>query len=114
MTALLLTVAAGVWLTAAPQLAGYGGSAASVHHVFGPLIASVGCVACSEVVRGLRWANVALAVVLGAASLIPPFAAPIATFVALSTAGVVAALSALAPTPRGRFGGGWSALGNGK
>ena len=53
--------------------------------------------------------NVGLAVVLAALGLIPPFAVPAATLVALPTAVAIATASALAPRGRARLGGGWRA-----
>ena len=106
----LFTLTAGIWLTAAPQVVGYRDPAQSAHHILGPLIATIACISWSEAVRPLRWVNVGLAVVLAALALIPPFAAPAATLVALPTAAAIAALSALAPPGRARFGGGWRAV----
>ena len=56
----LLSVAAGLWLLAAPAVVGYGGVWRTSDRIAGALVVSVGIMAMSGVMRPLRWINVAL------------------------------------------------------
>ena len=56
----LLSVAAGLWLLATPALVGYGGVWRTNDSIVGALVLSVGIMAMSDVLRPLRWINVAL------------------------------------------------------
>ena len=65
-----VTTAIGVWLMAAPAVLSYGPPMAWSDRIVGPLVATVGIVAMSEVMRALRWVNV----VLGLWVLVAPIA----------------------------------------
>ena len=54
MWAQLVAFAAGVWLTAAAQVLGYGGPARPNDHIVGPLAATVALTAAFQVTRGVR------------------------------------------------------------
>lgn len=58
MIAQLSSMLVGLWLMMSPSLLSYGGPAARIDYVIGPLIAAFGCVACWEVTRSVRWLNV--------------------------------------------------------
>ena len=105
----LATAAAGLWLMAAPTVLGYGGFAQSVDRMVGPIAVSVGVVAASGVVRGVRWLGLAL----GLALLIIPWPAGYGTIPlvnSLITGGVVVVLAFVRGAVKDRYGGGWSAL----
>jgi hypothetical protein len=104
------TIAAALWLTIAPQVLGYGEPARSLHHIAGPLLAAIACVACWDVVRALRWLDVALAALVAALSIVPPFLAPAAAVNGLITAALAGTLCFITPAARGNYGGGWRAL----
>lgn len=103
-------VVVGIWLMVAPAVLGYAGSqAGDLHRVVGPVAASLALIAAWEATAGLRWANLALSVVLvGAPLFIHHSPGP----------GLVVVLSGTAlgvATPFGgvrtrRIGGGWAAL----
>jgi hypothetical protein len=104
----LVACALGIWLMAAPAVLGLDGPARVHDRVVGPLIASVGLIAASEVMRALRHANLAA----GAWLLVAPWALG---FGALATANATAVglATMLLARVRGRvvhrFGGGWRA-----
>jgi hypothetical protein len=58
---LLASTAVGLWLLAAPDILGSGGSAADSDRIAGALVAVVAVIAMAEVVRPFRFVNVALA-----------------------------------------------------
>jgi hypothetical protein len=105
----LAVCALGVLLTASPALFGYGGPAATRQQVVGPVLASLACIAASEVTRPLRFANVVLGLWLLAAPWI--LAAPTPALIIASAVGALAiVLSTLGGAVEHRYGGGWSAL----
>jgi hypothetical protein len=99
----------GVALMVAPALFGYGGAAADVQRVIGPVVACLAVVGFWETTRGLRWGVLAA----GAALLV---AAPLAGGGSAALAGGLSAALALLVLPwlgghtEGRYGGGWRAL----
>jgi hypothetical protein len=99
----------GVWLMAAPALLGLGQPATDVLHIIGPIAASVGFVAASEVTRGLRWLNVLTGVALVVTPLALSFA-PTALLVSLCTGLALIGLAFRGGRTATRFGGGWRAL----
>lgn len=105
----LAAAAIGLLLMAAPGVLGYGDLPADLHHVIGPLVASVGIVAASPVLRGLRWVNLLLGMVLVALTA----AVPMPAAAGLTSFASGAALLVLSPW-RGRiptsYGGGWRAV----
>lgn len=109
MIAQLVAAGAGLFVMGAPGVFGYSGTAADLDHIVGPLAVSVGIMAASQILRGLRWSNVPLGLVLlGSLAATPR---PAGGSVAVGVAGVVLVTTAIV---RGRidveFGGGWSAL----
>ncbi|MFC5972284.1 hypothetical protein ACFPYI_13160 [Halomarina salina] len=60
----LLVAVLGLWLMAAPAVLGFGGLAATTHHVVGPVAATVGFLAAWDHLRPLRWVTLPLSVVL--------------------------------------------------
>lgn len=109
MWAQLVAMAAGLWAMAAPGVIGYDDPARSIHHVIGPIVASLACVALWEIARGLRWANLLLGAALLAAPLVQPFetAAALNSFAVGATVGIA---SLIRGQVAGRYGGGWRAL----
>ena len=64
-----------VWLTAAPAFLDFGGVAARHAWILGPIIAAIGWIASSEVMRGLRWVNLPCAVFLAIVAFGPGYPA---------------------------------------
>jgi uncharacterized membrane protein len=64
---LALTILVGAWLMFAPGFFAMAKFAADAHHVLGALIIVVAAIACSEVIRSVRWVNIPLAALLAAA-----------------------------------------------
>lgn len=105
----LAVLLAGLWTMASPDILGYDAPARTIHHVIGPTVASIACVALWEIARGLRWVNVMLGVAMILAPVVQPFATPAA--IASIASGAVVAIASLVRTPiAGRYGGGWRAL----
>lgn len=105
-----VSIAVGVWLTAAPDVLGFADPAASIHHVLGPIAASLATVSLWRVARAALRANL---VVGGLVAVSPIVGADAAAAVANAVACGIG-LSALALVPiRGsdRFAGGWIVLG---
>lgn len=110
MWAGLLCVAIGVWLMVAPAVLRSGGLAATNDRIVGPIVASVAFVALWDVVRPLRWLNVAPALWLLVAPWILGYQDTVSTANSVG-AGLVALASVVVRGPsRGRFGGGWTAV----
>lgn len=104
-----VSAALGLWLMAAPAVLGYGGEASATHRLVGPVVASFAFVAVWSHVRGLRWANLPLGVLL----LVVPWPlgfTPIATVNSLTVGLGLVALAPVRGPIRGRFGGGWAYL----
>lgn len=105
----LLSSALGIWLMAAPAVLGYGGNAAIVDRIVGPLAASAAIIAIAEVTRPVRWANTVLGAWLVAAPWVLGYSG-----VATSNSAIVGSLLVACSLVRGkindRFGGGWSVL----
>jgi hypothetical protein len=103
-------LAVGVWLTAAPQVLGYGGAGRLNDWVLGPVAASVALMACWEFMRPLRRFNALLGLWFLAASFLFHLPGP-GRVNALLCGLLLLGLS----TPRVRhrpelYGGGWSSL----
>jgi hypothetical protein len=99
----------GIWMMAAPGALRYGGLAADVDWIIGPLIATFACIAVFEATRPLRWVTL----VLGAALLIVPWVIddpPRHTANSVAVGFAVVGLSIIRGPITGRYGGGWSAL----
>jgi hypothetical protein len=93
----------------APAVLSYGGAAADLAHVVGPLVATAGVVAASAVTRPVRWCNVPL----GAALAVLPWLLGAPLRAALSDVAVglaVAALALVRGSGTDAFGGGWRAI----
>jgi hypothetical protein len=110
MVAPLLVTTLGIWLTAAPDLLHYTGYAATNDHILGPLIASCAFVAIWEVMRGIRWINVALGGWLLLAPWLLGYGETISIFNSLIVGISVTTLSFIKGKMTHRFGGGWAAL----
>lgn len=112
MWARLLNAALGIWLMAAPAVLGYGGPAANVDRIVGPVAASFAIIAIWEATRPVRHVNL----LLGAWLLLAPWVLGYPTTATVNSLVVGAALIALSRV-RGkvedRFGGGWSRVWNG-
>ncbi len=85
----LVSAGLGLWTSVAPSLVGYGGSAALVDRLCGPVIAGVGLLTLWDVTRGLRWLNL----VLGAWYVVATFVLPYPIAGRFSAAAVGLALS---------------------
>lgn len=109
MWARIVSAVVGVWLMAAPSVLGYGGVAADLDRIVGPIATSFAVVAIAEAARAVRWACVPCGLVL----IVAPF---------LGVHGGAAAINAIAAgvvligtaAVRGRLderlGGGWRAV----
>ena len=104
-----IATAAGVVVTAIPDRAGFDGPPADALHVLGPLVATVGLLAGSGVLRPLRWANVLLGALVVACAFVFDLAATEAAIVAIA-AGTAAAVASATDSPDPRFRGRWRAL----
>ena len=105
----IASVAAAVWLMAAPAVLGYGDPARTVDRIVGPLAAAVAFVAAWEVMRGLRWGNLLFSVWLLSAPWILGYGER-ATANGVGVGLVLFALGFIGGRTRQRFGGGWSML----
>ena len=103
-----ISIAVGLGLMSAPGLYGYGGLARTNDTIVGALAVTSAIIALSEVMRPIRWVNVALGVSL----LVSPW------YLAAAEGGMYRVLAGLvllsAGLVRGRitsqFGGGWSSV----
>ena len=109
VTAQLMAALAGLVVMTAPSLVGYGGTAADIDHIIGPLAISVGIIAASQILRAMRWLNLGSGLVLLGSIFATARPATGSVVVALAAATLVGAA-----TVRGTidvaFGGGWSSL----
>ena len=105
----LLSVGAGLWLMAAPAVLGYSGIWRTNDSIVGALSVSAGIIAMSEVMRPLRWINVALGAWL---LLAPIFLQPgsVAMGHRLFAGLVILSAALVRGSLKTRVGGGWSAL----
>lgn len=108
MAARILNVIIGIGLLAAPDLLGYDGAARASHLIAGPSAAAIATIAMSEVLRELRWLNLAIGAWLVASPLILPH--PTIALVVGVSSGIGLVLLSLVKGPiRHRLGGGWRA-----
>ena len=109
MWAAVASTLIGIWLTVAPSVFGYDGAARTNGHVVGPLVATFGAMAISQVTRAARFVNLALALWLVAAPTLLGFT--IRQTIHDAGLGLVLAGLSLVPRPdRRKQGGGWAAL----
>lgn len=113
MRSRILSALLGVWLMAAPAILGYSGAASISDRVVGPLVAATAIIAIWEVTRPIRWLGVPLGLwlLVAPASFHSPSPAVVNSAI-VGTALVV--LSFLEGKVRGRYGGGWMELVEGK
>ena len=109
MAAQAVACVLGVWLMAAPGALGYGGPARVNDLVIGPVAASIACMAMWQVLRALRWGNVALGGWLVLAPLILGYDS-IAIGHSILLGGALAGCSFVRGRIARRMGGGWRAL----
>ncbi|MGH2395279.1 MAG: SPW repeat domain-containing protein [Candidatus Limnocylindria bacterium] len=105
----MISIAAGIWLMAAPAALGYGDPARTSDVVVGPLMASFGVVSIWQATRGLRWLVTLAGVWLLAAPWLLGYTGP--AFANSLLSGVVAVIAGLlhGGTPA-TIGGGWKAI----
>ncbi len=109
MWARILNAALGIWLMAAPAVLGYGGLAADLCRIVGPVAAACAIIAINEATRPMRWANL----VLGAGLVVLPWVLGFPTGAAVNCAavGVLFIVCARVRGPlKEQLGGGWSWL----
>jgi hypothetical protein len=109
MWAAIASTLIGIWFMVAPAVVGFAGAARTNDNVVGPLVATFGAIAISQVTRAARFVNLALAVWLVGAPILLGFALP----QALHHAGLGLFLAGLSLVPRPdrkKQGGGWAAL----
>jgi uncharacterized membrane protein len=102
----------GLYLMAAPAIWGYAGAPEKIDRFIGPLVASFATMAVWEVLRNLRWLNVALALVLAALAVSPwPWTHPADAMTSDLIAAALIVVLTLIPYPAyQRYGGGWQRL----
>lgn len=105
----LVAAVAGLVVMVAPPVIGYGGTAADVDHIVGPVAIAVGIMAASEILRPLRWLGAGLGAILAGSVFFVarPLAGSMVVVVAAATMIVTASVRGRL---HARFGGGWSAL----
>ena len=109
MWAPALTSMLGVWLTAAPDVMGYGGHARLSNQLVGVWMATFGVIAMSECLRALQWVDLALGVWLISAPFLLDYSDERAC--GSLVVGIAAISLTFVRTPvRERFGGGWTSL----
>jgi hypothetical protein len=108
MWAQLASAAIGFWLMFAPWLLGYGAPLATSDRIAGPLVASVALVAAWEVLRSVRWLNVASAVWIAFSPLLLDDYRVVWHHVPLGV--LLGALAAVPSRSKRSFGGGWLGL----
>ena len=109
MAALLLGIALGLWLTASPAVLDYAGIGRIGALVAGPIAASVGWIALSEVTRPVRRFNAGVGVWLLVTAFL--FRQPRSAAINSVVVGLLLCATAFWPAPvKGRYGGGWKAL----
>lgn len=113
MLASLAIAAVGIGLTAAPGVLGYGGPAATLHLVAGPILATIGGVAAWDVARPMRRAAYPIGLLLAAAPL-PLAMEPLPAVVSVAAGAAAGLLGALPVRTAERYAGGWSSLLDGK
>lgn len=109
MAARVVNMLLGIGLLAAPDLLGYEGPARVNHLIVGPIAASIAVMAMSEVLRELRWLNLAL----GAWLVFSPLLIPhdrLALGVGVISGMAMTALAIVRGPVRERLGGGWRAV----
>jgi hypothetical protein len=102
-------LATGLWLTAAPDLLGYGGSARVSGWVVGPLAASLSTIAFWQATRFSRWGNLPAGAWLVLSTLLVRHEAPALASDALSGVLLIASCFARGKD-RHQMGGGWRSL----
>lgn len=105
----ILSVLFGFWLMAAPAVLDYGGRAADVHRILGPIAAAFALVAVWGHMRPLRWVNVLVGGLLVLAPLVVTFEA-VATANSVVVGLIIVGLSFVQGEIMERYGGGWSTL----
>jgi hypothetical protein len=109
MWAQVLACVLGIWLMIAPAVIGYSGAPAQLDYIMGPVAASIGYIAASEILRGLRYLNIITGAALLAIPLILSFAGP-ATICNLATGAALICCSLVRGRLNKHFGGGWVSL----
>lgn len=108
----LATVAVGIWLEASSAVLSYGGPAADVDRILGPVAGGLAFVAIWAIAHPLRWATVPVGALLVVA---PALGYPAAAAVSSVLSGLaIVALAFVGGDPDGAFGGGWSVLWSGR
>jgi hypothetical protein len=109
MWAQVVNALVGIWLMVSPSVLGYGDPARTNDWIVGPMAASLGVIAVSQVTRGLRWGVLPL----GVWQLLAPWLlgfGTTATVDATLTGVILIACSLLGGQVDARFGGGWRSL----
>jgi hypothetical protein len=113
MWAQVLNTLLGVWLMAAPDVLGYRGAAGLNDRILGPIAAGAAIIALWECTRALRRINLPIGLWLLVAPWVLGYeAAPLLNSTAVGLS--LAACSTVRGGLRQRFGGGWSALWDGR
>ncbi|SUA77701.1 SPW repeat [Nocardia otitidiscaviarum] len=101
--------ALGIWLMGSPAVLDYGAPAATSDRIAGPVLAAIGYLAAYDILRGMRWLNVATGGWLLLAPWVLDFPSA-ATVNSLVVGMLTLVLVPLTRGPRQRFGGGWASL----
>jgi hypothetical protein len=113
VAAQLGVIVLGLWLTLSPAVLGSIGAARTVAFITGPLAVSAGVIALSEVTRPVRWLNLAIGVGLVLSARVVS-QRPLVDVNDLISGLLLAGLATQSGPIRRRYGGGWSALWQGR
>ena len=103
----IVSVAAGIWLMAAPAVLGYDGVAETNDRIVGPIAASFAFVACWDVIVAMRWPTVPLGAWLVAAPAVLGYGDTGAWISSVLAGVVIAGTGLVGHDPTDQFAGGW-------
>lgn len=109
----IINIMLGLWLTAAPDILGYGAPARTNDHIVGPLIVSFAMIALSETTRPIRWINLVLGLWLLGFPLLLGYELPIAVQ-SMVIGLLVTIMASRRGTLKEQLGGGWGVLWRGE
>lgn len=110
MWAQIINALLGIFLMAAPDLFGLGGTASDNFHIFGPVITTFAVVSWWEATRSTRLWNAPLGVWLTISPIFLGYESGTGIFIAVAAGLAVTALSFVRGKIEKRYGGGWKAL----
>jgi hypothetical protein len=103
----IINIALGIWLMSAPALLNYQGAAKNISIIIGALTTSLAIVACWQIMRSLRWANLAFGITLICVSLVMGFKFPAIINNAIAAVLLAGCAFSAGKVEEDKFGGGW-------